>query len=104
MTTAEIILTALVSLSPIVSVVVAVIVARRNKDKDIKQESKELGAMQSDLGYIKSGIDDLKRSQIKNDERIDDISERVTKVETTLVAHIGDKNIHNTVSKRGGKK
>lgn len=100
MSTAEIIFAALAALAPIVSVLVAIIVARRNKDKDIKREAQELGQMQSDLGYIKSGIDDLKKSQAKHDEKFDIVTERVAKVETALAAHINNKTIHASMSKK----
>lgn len=91
----EIFITILASLAPIVSVIVAVIVARRNSNKDIKKDAQELGIMQSDLGYIKSGIDDLKQSQKKHDEKLDILSERVTKVEVELQAHLQNKSVHS---------
>lgn len=100
MSTAEIVFAALAALSPIVSVFVAIVVARRNKDKDIQNEAKELGQMQSDLGYIKSGIDDLKTNQIRHDEKLDILSERVAKVESSLEAHIRDRNAHNYAQKK----
>ena len=100
MGTAEIVFAALAALAPIISVIVAVIVARRNKDKDIQNDAKELGQMQSDLGYIKSGIDDLKKSQIRHDEKLDALAERVAKVESSLEAHIRDKNAHNYAQKK----
>lgn len=104
MSTAEIVFTALAALSPIISVLVAIVVARRNKDKDIQSEAKELGQMQSDLGYIKSGIDDLKTNQIRHDEKLDALAERVAKVESSLEAHIRDKNAHNYIPKYSQKK
>ena len=102
MSTVEIIFAALAACAPIISVIVAIIVARRNKDRDIQREAKELGQMQSDLGYIKSGIDDLKKSQKQHDEKLDILSERVAKVETSLNQHLKDKNAHN-YSKRSLK-
>lgn len=91
----EIFITILASLTPIVSVIVAIIVARRNNNKDIKKDAQELGIMQSDLGYIKSGIDDLKQSQKRHDEKLDILSERVTKVEAELQAHLENKSLHS---------
>ena len=95
MSSAEIIISAASIVTPIVSLVVAIIVARRNKDKDVQTDAKELGQLQSDIGYIKSGIDDLKKNNTKHDEKLDDLSVIVTKLEATLKAHIENKGIHN---------
>lgn len=95
MTTAEIIVTALCSLSPIVSVVVAIIVARRNKDKSVKDDGQKEGVLQSDVGYIKSGVDRLEKRLDKMDEKEEDMMQRIIRVETKVDAHIADKNIHS---------
>lgn len=102
MSTAEIVFAALAAMAPIISVIVAIIVARRNKDKDLQKEAQEMGAMKSDLGYIKSGIDDLKRSQKSHDEKLDILSTKVAAIDERLNAHIKDKNAHNY--SKGGKK
>ena len=95
MTTPEIIFAALAACAPIVSVIIAIVVARRNKDKDIKKEAEEYGSMKSDLAYIKAGIDDLKASDKAKDQRLDTLSEHVARIEGTLDAHLKDKNAHN---------
>lgn len=100
MTTAEIIVTALCSLSPIVSVVVAIIVARRNKDKSVKDDGQKEGVLQSDVGYIKSGVDRLEKRLDRMDEKEEDMMQRIIRVETKVDAHIADKNIHS--SRRSG--
>ena len=102
MTAAEIIFAAMAALAPIVSVVIAVIVARRNKDKDVRKEAEEYGAMKSDLGYIKAGIDDLKRSQKTHDEKLDTLSEKLANLEGRVDAHIKDKNAHTYTPRKGG--
>lgn len=94
MTTAEIIVTALCSLSPIISVVVAIIVARRNKDKSVKDDGQKEGVLQSDVGYIKSGVDRLEKRLDKMDEKEEHMLERLSKVEATVESHIGNKSIH----------
>lgn len=96
MTTAEIIVTTLCSLSPIVSVVVAIIVARRNKDKSVKDDGQKEGVLQSDVGYIKSGVDRLEKRLDKMDEKEEDMMQRIIRVETKVDTHIADKNIHST--------
>lgn len=108
MTTPEIIFAALAACAPIVSVIIAIIVARRNKDKDIKKEAEQLGSMKSDLAYIKAGIDDLKSSDKAKDQRLDILSEHIARLEGTLDAHLKDKNAHNYAkypkTKQGGHK
>ena len=94
MSTAEIIFAALAALSPIVSVVVAIIVARRNKDKDTKQDAEKEGVLQSDVGYIKSGVDRLEKRLDKIDEKQDSFSQRLTTVEIRLDEHVKDNNLH----------
>ena len=47
----------------------------------VKKENVETGTLLSDIGYIKSGVDDLKRKQETSDDRHFALAERVTKVE-----------------------
>lgn len=104
MSSAEIILTVLCSLAPIVSLVVAIIVARRSKDKDYETSGQEKGAMQSDIGYIKSSTDRIERHVEVIDKKQDNMSERLAKVEARLDEHMKDKNIHNyNKTAKGGK-
>ena len=42
----------------------------RNKKKDDSDEGKQTGTIMSELGYIKAGVDDMKRKQEKSDETI----------------------------------
>lgn len=61
---------------------------KRTERKDNQQEGKESATLFSDIGYIKSGIDDLKRKQEKSDERHIEIITRLTSVEeSTKQAH-----------------
>lgn len=100
----EILLTILCSLAPIISVIIAIIVARRNKDKDYESNGQEKGAMQSDIGYIKSSTDRIERHVEVIDKKQDNMSERLAKVEARLDEHMKDKNIHNyNKTTKGGK-
>ncbi len=54
---------------------------RRNEKRDIESMSEGRGVLQSDVGYIKAGIDDLKRENKAVNMKIDNISERVTRIE-----------------------
>lgn len=61
---------------------------KRTERKDNQQKGEESGTLFSDIGYIKSGIDDLKRKQEKSDERHIEIITRLTSVEaSTKQAH-----------------
>ena len=56
---------------------------KRNQKTDDSNEGKETGTLFTEIGYIKSGIDDIKRKQDKQDERLMQISERLTAVEAS---------------------
>jgi len=56
---------------------------KRNQKTDDSNEGKETGTLFTEIGYIKSGIDDIKRKQDKQDERLLRISERLTAVEAS---------------------
>lgn len=56
--------------------------------KDSTDAGKNNGVLMSDIGYIKSGIDDLKRKQETSETRHYALVERVAKVEaSTAQAH-----------------
>ena len=54
---------------------------RRNEKQDLENEGAGRGVLQSDVGYIKAGVDDLKRENKAVNLKIDAISERVTRIE-----------------------
>jgi K+/H+ antiporter YhaU regulatory subunit KhtT len=62
-----------------------------------KNEGQESGTIMSELGYIKSGIEDIKRKQEKSEERYQELVERVIKVEEST------KQAHKRISELGGK-
>ena len=95
MSTPEIIFAALAACAPIVSVFIAWLAFRQKKDLNLKDEAKELGSMQSDIAYIKAGIDDLKEDNKNKDERLDKMSDSLVRVEERLNSHIPNKTIHN---------
>ena len=51
--------------------------AKREREKD----SESRGVMASDLGYIKAGIDDLKRENRETRHEVRELAERVTRCE-----------------------
>lgn len=54
---------------------------KRNCRDDDNDEGKESGTILTEIGYIKAGIDDIKRKQEKQDERHVEIITRITAVE-----------------------
>lgn len=53
----------------------------RNRKKDQTDEGAVKGAMASDIGYIKAGVDDLKRENRETRQEVHGLSERVTRCE-----------------------
>lgn len=72
----------------------------RGTKKDFKDDGKTSGVLMSDIGYIKSGVDDLKRKQESSETRHYALAERVTKVEASAAqAHLRI----NEIKKEEGK-
>lgn len=55
----------------------------RNFKKDCEDNGKSSGAILTELGYIKSNTDEIKRKQDKQDERHIDFVGRITAVEAS---------------------
>lgn len=53
----------------------------RNKKSDDEADGERDGVVLTELGYIKSGVDDIKRKQEKQDERNEVFSTRLVAVE-----------------------
>lgn len=56
---------------------------RRNSKTDDTAEGKKDGVLLTEIGYIKSGVDDIKRKQEKEDERHVQVVSRLTAVEVS---------------------
>lgn len=61
--------------------VVALAVYNTNAKKDCTDDGKEAGNMMAEIGYIKSGVDDIKGQLRRHDDLFLKVSERVTAVE-----------------------
>lgn len=55
----------------------------RNKKSDDASEGRKDGTILTELGYIKSGVDDIKRKQEKQDEQNLLFAERLSSVEAS---------------------
>lgn len=72
----------------IAGIVFGIITYARNRRQDNTDEGKRTGAIMSELGYIKSGVDDVKRKQEKSDDTIMGFMKELTAVqESTKQAH-----------------
>lgn len=61
---------------------------QKSRTDDDKTDGKKDGMVLTELGYIKSGVDDIKRKQEKQDERHLEVVERLSNVESsTKSAH-----------------
>ncbi len=61
--------------------IIAFLTFQRNKKKDDAEEGQSRGVMASDIGYIKAGVDDLKRETRETRTAVGELNERVTRVE-----------------------
>ncbi len=68
----------------ILSAVFAYVAFSRNKKKDDEGQGQQLGTIQSDLGYVKSGIDDIKAEQREQRSINVSVTSRVTAVEESV--------------------
>ena len=57
---------------------------RRNDRHDAAESSKNSATVLTELGYIKSGIDDLKRKMDKHDEQITEIGKQLATIEASV--------------------
>ncbi len=63
------------------AIIFGYIAFERNRSRDERKEAKQDGAVLTELGYIKSGVDDIKRKQDKQEEKNIEIMTRLTTVE-----------------------
>ena len=69
----NIFLTILSACGTICAIIFGYIAYKRNGRSDNKDEGKKDGVVLTELGYIKSGVDDIKRKQEKQDERLSSV-------------------------------
>ena len=63
------------------SILLGVLAFRRNNKSDDTESGRQMGVLLSDMGYVKSGVDDVKRKQDKQDEQHLVVVERLSAVE-----------------------
>lgn len=77
----ELIIGVIGTITGLCGMICALVVASRNKKKDDKAEGKEDGVILTELGYIKSGVDDIKHKQEEQDKQNLDVAKHLTAVE-----------------------
>lgn len=70
---------------------------RLNAKKEDKAEGKETGVVLTELGYIKSGIDDIKKEQMEQRKTNTSFVERLTAVEQSA------KQAHHRIDRLEGR-
>ena len=100
MTTGAIIATVVSICGGIAGIVFGVLSRGRDVRKDNEEDGKQSGIVLTELGYIKSGVDDVKRRQEKQDEQSLQILRELTAVqESTKQAHRRIDGIEERINK-----
>lgn len=94
----ETVLSIISVLGVLASIVFGYLAFHRNASADDKSEAKLDGTMLSDIGYIKSGVDDIKREQREQRHWNEDMIQRVTAVEQSA------KQAHHRIDRLEGRK
>ena len=76
------------AVTAVAGMVVGILGVRRASRADLEKQSRETATIISEIGYVKSGIDDIKRRQEKQDERHYSLVSRVSRIEATLPGQI----------------
>lgn len=74
-------LTILSVLSTVCAIVFGYVAFARNRKKDDNEEGRAAGTLLSDIGYIKSGVDDIKSEQKEQRKTNLEVVSRLTAVE-----------------------
>ncbi|MEW9093926.1 MAG: hypothetical protein AB2417_02490 [Clostridiaceae bacterium] len=75
-------------LCSIIGAVIALITFSKNRDKDLKKDTKEETIMSTRLDYIAKGVDDIRLDMKAQDRKMQDFGERLIVIEqSTKSAH-----------------
>lgn len=84
MTTGEAIAMAVSILGGLAGIVFGVVAILRNRKQDDTQDGKESGIVLTELGYIKSSLDDIKQKQDRADGQIVGFLRELTAVQESV--------------------
>lgn len=71
------------AVAAVCGIVFGLVIFFRNKRTDDTQDGKKDGVVLTELGYIKSGVDDIKRKQEKQEQQHIEVISRLTAVEAS---------------------
>ena len=97
MTGFELFTTVLGIIGTVCAIVFGYVAFHRGNKSDDEAEGKKDGVLLTEIGYIKSGVDDIKRKQEKEDERRVQVVSRLTAVEASA------KQAHHRLDSLEGK-
>jgi len=81
MTPHEIVMLVIAAIGAIVAVVTGFIGYQNGLKKTSNRDGEERGVLMTEIGYIKAGIDDIKKQQDRQDRAHNDLNIRVTTLE-----------------------
>lgn len=93
----EIFLTALSVVSTVCAIAFGYSAFHRNRKREDTDSGKLSGTIVSELGYIRAGVDDLKREHRETAQAVGKLAERVTRVEESA------KQAHHRITTLEGK-
>lgn len=79
----EVAVTVLGVVGTVCAIIFGYLAFKRNTKSDDEAEGKKDGVLLTEIGYIKSGVDDIKRKQEKQDEQHVEVVSRLTAVEAS---------------------
>lgn len=94
---AQVILTVISAVSAICAIVFGFLAFRRNDKSDQSEAGRKDGIILTELGYVKSGVDDIKRKQDKQDAQHIEVVQRLSAVESSA------KQAHHRIDRIEGK-
>ena len=94
---AQVILTVISAVSAICAIVFGFLAFRRNDKSDQSEAGRKDGIILTELGYVKSGVDDIKRKQDKQDAQHIEVDQRLSAVESSA------KQAHHRIDRIEGK-
>jgi len=69
----------------------------RSREQDNEEDGRENGMLLTEIGYVKSGIDDIKRKQERQESQYIEVISRITAVEVSA------KQAHHRIDRIEGK-
>ena len=93
----QVILTVISAVSAICAIVFGFLAFRRNDKSDQSEAGRKDGIILTELGYVKSGVDDIKRKQDKQDAQHIEVVQRLSAVESSA------KQAHHRIDRIEGK-